>query len=100
MLAELCKKSKTVVVGEIGLDYYWDKEAHDIQKRWFIEQLKMAQEAELPVNIHSRDAAKDTLDIMRQEHAGRPAGSFIAFPPQQRWRWSMYGWGIISVSEV
>ena len=55
MLAELCKKPKTVVVGEIGLDYYWDKEAHDIQKRWFIEQLKMAQEAELPVNIHSRD---------------------------------------------
>ena len=50
MLAELCKKPKTVVVGEIGLDYYWDKEAHDIQKRWFIEQLKMAQEAELPVN--------------------------------------------------
>ena len=79
MLAELCKKPKTVVVGEIGLDYYWDKEAHDIQKRWFIEQLKMAQEAELPVNIHSRDAAKDTLDIMRQEHAGTTGGIIHCF---------------------
>lgn len=79
MLTELCKKPKTVVVGEIGLDYYWDKEAHDIQKRWFIEQLKMAQEAELPVNIHSRDAAKDTLDIMRQEHAGTTGGIIHCF---------------------
>ena len=79
MLAELCKKPKTVVVGEIGLDYYWDKEAHDIQKRWFIEQLKMAQEAELPVNIHSRDAVKDTLDIMRQEHAGTTGGIIHCF---------------------
>ena len=98
MLAELCKKPKTVVVGEIGLDYYWDKEAHDIQKRWFIEQLKMAQEAELPVNIHSRDAAKDTL--CDRSMRVRPAGSFIAFLPQQRWQWSMYDWGIISVSEA
>ena len=75
-MKELCRNKKVVAVGEIGLDYYWDKEAHDIQKRWFIEQLKMAQEAELPVNIHSRDAAKDTLDIMRQEHAG-PTGGII-----------------------
>ena len=79
MLAELCKKSKTVVVGEIGLDYYWDKEAHDIQKRWFIEQLKMAQEAELPVNIHSRDAAKDTLDIAKEEHLAEIGGVVHCF---------------------
>ena len=79
MLAELCKKSKTVVVGEVGLDYYWDKEAHDIQKRWFIEQLKMAQEAELPVNIHSRDAAKDTLDIAKEEHLAEIGGVVHCF---------------------
>ena len=78
-MRELLKKEKIVAVGEIGLDYYWDKEAHDIQKRWFIEQLKMAQEAELPVNIHSRDAAKDTLDIMRQEHAGTTGGIIHCF---------------------
>ena len=65
-LRSLAQEKKVVAIGEIGLDYYWDKEGHDLQKRWFIEQLKMAQEAELPVNIHSRDAAKDTLDIMRQ----------------------------------
>lgn len=79
MMAELCKKPKTVVVGEIGLDYYWDKESHELQKKWFIEQLKMAQEANLPVNIHSRDAAKDTLDIMRQEHAGTTGGIIHCF---------------------
>ena len=79
MMEELCKKPKTVVVGEIGLDYYWDKESHELQKKWFIEQLKMAQRANLPVNIHSRDAAKDTLDIMRQEHAGTTGGVIHCF---------------------
>lgn len=79
MMEELCKKPKTVVVGEIGLDYYWDKESHELQKKWFIEQLKMAQRENLPVNIHSRDAAKDTLDIMRQEHAGTTGGVIHCF---------------------
>lgn len=78
-LAELCRKPKTVVVGEIGLDYYWDKESHEIQKKWFIEQLKLAKEAELPVNIHSRDAAQDTLNIMKQEHAGTTGGIIHCF---------------------
>lgn len=79
MMEELCKKPKTVVVGEIGLDYYWDKESHELQKKWFIEQLKMAQRTNLPVNIHSRDAAKDTLDIVRQEHAGTTGGIIHCF---------------------
>ena len=58
---------KAVAVGEIGLDYYWDKE-EDVQARqreWFARQLQLAQELDKPVVIHSRDAAKDTYDVLK-----------------------------------
>ena len=59
---------KTVAVGEIGLDYYWDNEPREVQKKWFIRQLELARELDLPVLIHSREAAADTMEIMK-EHA-------------------------------
>lgn len=58
---------KCVAIGEIGLDYYWKEPDKDIQKHWFIRQLDLAKEACTPVIIHSRNAAKDTLVIMKSE---------------------------------
>ena len=55
---------KVKAVGEIGLDYYWDKEKHDLQKHWFMRQMELASECSLPMIVHSREAAKDTLDMV------------------------------------
>lgn len=73
-LRSLCDLEKTVAIGEIGLDYYWNKENHAIQKKWFVRQMDLAKEVHLPIIVHSRDAAKDTLDIMRAEKAENLSG--------------------------
>ena len=67
-MKELCCNKKVVAVGEIGLDYYWDNEPREVQKKWFIRQLKLARELDLPVLTHSRAAAAATMEIMK-EHA-------------------------------
>ena len=72
-MADLLDRDKIVAVGEIGLDYYWDKEKHDLQKEWFVCQLGLAREKEMPVIIHSREAAADTFEIMKQHAAGMKA---------------------------
>lgn len=69
-LREQCDQKKVVAIGEIGLDYYWDKESHEIQKYWFERQLELAREKGLPVIIHSREAAQDTMDIMKAKAEG------------------------------
>lgn len=71
---ELSKDGKVLAIGEIGLDYHWDVNPREVQKEWFIKQIHLADEAGLPVNIHSRDAAQDTLDIVRRENAGKFGG--------------------------
>ena len=73
-LRELCHKEKIVAVGEIGLDYYWMSDPKEVQKEWFIRQLHLAKEEDLPVVILSRDASQDTFDIMKREHAGTTGG--------------------------
>ena len=64
-LYELCRRPKTAAVGEIGLDYHWMVEPKEVQRRWFVRQLELARELDLPVNVHSRDAAQDTFDSVR-----------------------------------
>ncbi|MCP1103364.1 TatD DNase family protein [Aequitasia blattaphilus] len=61
---------KIVAVGEIGLDYYWDTMPRDVQKKWFIRQLDEARKRNLPVLIHSRDAAEDTLQVIKEHGRG------------------------------
>ncbi len=70
---------KIVAIGEIGLDYYWDNVERDIQKKWFVRQLDIAKEIGLPVIIHSRDAAQDTLEIMKSEHKDTTGGVIHCF---------------------
>ena len=57
---------KVLAVGEIGLDYYWDKDHRELQKEMFIKQLNIAKEFKLPAVIHSREAAADTLEIIKK----------------------------------
>ena len=70
-LKELTKLEKVVAVGEIGLDYYWDKEpeVQERQRYWFRRQMDLAREANLPIVVHSRDAAADTMQVMKEAHA-------------------------------
>ncbi len=76
-LETLCAHPKTVAVGEIGLDYYWDKEHSGEQKEWFRRQLSLAYEAHLPFIIHSRDAAQDTWEVLSEMRAGEHEGGVI-----------------------
>lgn len=78
-LRDMCRREKCVAVGEIGLDYYWNEPEREIQKKWFVRQLALARECALPVVIHSRDAAKDTVDIMTAEKAGEIGGVIHCF---------------------
>ena len=69
-MRKLCEDPKVVAIGEIGLDYYWDKEAREEQRHWFIRQLELARKLGLPVLIHSREAAADTMEVMKEYGKG------------------------------
>ena len=62
---ELARKPKVVAIGEIGLDYHYEGHNKEMQKKYFIEQIKLANELNLPVVIHSRDADMDMLEILK-----------------------------------
>ena len=78
-LKEQFQNPRAVAVGEIGLDYYWDEPGRDVQQKWFERQLSLAREVNKPVCIHSRDAANDTLSIMRNAHAEELGGVIHCF---------------------
>ena len=73
-IKEKLEDPRVVAVGEIGLDYYWDTPDRAIQKHWFEEQLEMARDAKLPVVIHSREAAQDTMQLMKAHRAEEIGG--------------------------
>ena len=73
-MREDMKNPKILAVGEIGLDYYWNKEAKEIQKEAFRKQICLAQEFGKPIVIHSREAAADTLEIVQEMYGPGSAG--------------------------
>lgn len=66
LLERFILEHKVYAIGEIGLDYHWEKDNHDKQKWLFICQLELAKKYQLPVVIHSRDADQDTFDILKK----------------------------------
>ncbi len=79
LLREWSQDARCVAIGEIGLDYHWPEPAPDLQKKWFKRQLELAREERLPVIIHSRDAAADTIDVMKETHAEEIGGVVHCF---------------------
>ena len=73
------ENDKIVGIGEIGLDYYWNKENKEIQKQAFIMQIEMANRLSLPITIHTREAVSDTLEILKQ-HPVQQKGVFHCCP--------------------
>ncbi len=69
-LSELAADKKAVAIGEIGLDYYWSTDNKELQKQFFENQVIFANEHNLPVIIHDREAHADTLDIIKRYNPG------------------------------
>ena len=66
-MEEIIKSNPKIIgIGEIGLDYYWDKSFKELQKEAFIKQIEFANQMNLPLNIHSREAHLDTLEILKK----------------------------------
>lgn len=70
MIKSLAKNDKIVAIGEIGLDYHYPEPERSVQKKWFVEQIKLAVSLQMPVIVHSRDAAADTMEIIKH-YGGR-----------------------------
>ena len=68
------KEEKCVAIGEIGLDYHWDDDPRDVQALHFINQIDLAKKVGKPIVVHSREAAKDTIDIMKEHNAADAGG--------------------------
>lgn len=69
-IIELAKNPKVIAIGEIGLDYYWDKSFVELQKEVFIKQIKLANKLNLPIVVHDREAHKDCFDIIKEYNNG------------------------------
>lgn len=77
---QLAKHEKVIAIGEIGLDYYWNKENKEEQKLAFTKQIQLANELELPIVIHTREAIYDTLEILKNKVMSTRKGIFHCCP--------------------
>ena len=73
-IKKMALNKKVVAIGEIGLDYHWEKENIELQKFAFTKQIQLANELKLPIVIHSRDAIMDTIEIIKGENAPKFSG--------------------------
>ena len=76
LLLAMSVYEKVVAIGEIGLDYHYDTVPHEVQKLWFRHQIKLAVDLDMPMIIHSREASKDTYDVLF-ENKGHKVGGVI-----------------------
>ncbi|WP_066185725.1 TatD family hydrolase [Gracilibacillus timonensis] len=73
-LEELADHPKVVALGEMGLDYHWDKSPKDVQKAVFRKQIQLAKKVQLPIIIHNREATEDIIGVLQEEHAEEVGG--------------------------
>src|SRR5699024_3807871 len=73
-IKELSAHPKVVAIGEMGLDYHWDKSPKDVQDAVFRKQIRLAKEVDMPIVIHNREATEDIITILQEEDAGQIGG--------------------------
>jgi TatD DNase family protein len=78
-IEELASHPRVVALGEMGLDYHWDKSPRDIQKEVFRKQIRLAKKVKLPIIIHNREATADILEILKEENAEEVGGIMHCF---------------------
>jgi len=78
-LEEVAAHPKVVALGEMGLDYHWDKSPKEIQKDVFRKQIRLAKKINMPIIIHNRDATQDIIQILQEEHAEEVGGIMHCF---------------------
>lgn len=79
LIEKLARHPKVVALGEMGLDYYWDKSPKEIQKEVFRKQIQLAKKVSLPIIIHNREATADIVEILREENATEVGGIMHCF---------------------
>ena len=78
-IEELTAHPKVVAIGEIGLDYHWDKSPKDVQQVVFRRQIQLAKKLNLPIIIHNREATEDVVTILEEEGAAEVGGIMHCF---------------------
>ena len=91
-IESLAAHPKVVAIGEMGLDYYWDKSPKDIQMEVFRKQIRLAKKVKLPIIIHNREATEDTVSILKEEGAAEVGGIMHCFSGSVETAKDLYGY--------